>query len=124
MAEESTKWRVTVTWPRPRLDRTRNLLLRDYLGRPDMLRKALWDVYPVDMESFEVGPRTARLVVTTTGETTRPYPSGGGPRFYSSAQAAVDVAVKAACHAALLTRLVSDWQGLPEPVRFEVRSAA
>jgi hypothetical protein len=122
MTNKSTEWRITVKWPYTPPD-DRNLGLEYYLDHPDKLQRGVWGVYPVRVESFEVGLRMARLVVTVTARTIRPEYEGDRTRFRSSAQGALDIAIRAACFAAALTHLIrTPDDGLPEPVRFEVRS--
>lgn len=123
MSEESTEWCVTVRWPYAPAEEE-NYGLQWHLSHPDMFYKAISDLFPVTVESFEVRARTACLVATVTVRTARPRYDGDRTRFRSSAQGAVDLAVDAACHAAALCRLIKLGAGLPEPVRFEVRSAS
>ena len=122
MDVESAEWRVTVRWPYT--PEEKNYSLQWHLANPDMFYRAVGDVFPVRVESFEVSSRTARLVAVVTAQTARPRYDGDRTRFKSSAQEAVDLTVGAACHAAALCRFIKLGAGLPEPVRFEVRAAA
>ena len=126
MADETVEWRVTVRWPCTPVREGKNYSLQWYLDDPQRVRSAAWDIAWVRVESFDVGPRTVRLVATATGATHRP---GIGvqrncTQFRSGAQDAVDAVIRAACFLAELTQLAPRGEGLPEPVRFEVRSAA
>jgi hypothetical protein len=125
MADESAEWRVTVRWPCTPVVKGRNDSLLWYLEDPERVRSAAWDIAWVRAESFDVGPRTVRFVAVATGVTYRPGigASRNVTQFQSGAQGAVDAVIRAACFLAELARLAPRGEGLPEPVRFEVRPA-